>query len=128
MGPIEGAIRRSASPGLVLSTPTGRGQFSVARIDDKGVVLLLGRQEAWTPLRWLCLEGVADFLAAKDWVPIGSRYATTADPDTLDGYLKGCLKRATAGWVAVVLEHSGVVEIDRGRPARVRLRPDWGAS
>ncbi len=125
MGPVEAAIRTSASPGLVLSTPTGRGQFSIARIDDKGVVLLLGKQEAWTPLRWSCLEGVPNFLSAKGWVPIGSRYETTADPGTLDGYLKGCLKRATAGWVAVLLEHARVVEIDRSRPAMVRLRSDW---
>lgn len=56
-------------------------------------------------------------------MPIGSKYETTADPGTLDGYLKGCIKRATAGWVAAVLESADVVEIDRGRPARVRLNP-----
>ncbi len=113
---------------MVLLTPTGRGRCSVARIDEKGVVLLLGKQEAWTPLTWACLEGVPRFLAGKGWVPIGSRYETAADPGTLDGYLKGCLKRATAGWVAVLLEGAGVVEIDRERPARVRLRSDWRSS
>lgn len=54
-------------------------------------------------------------------MPIGSTYDTSADPATLDGYLKGCLKRATAGWVAVVLEGAGIVDLDRSRPARVRL-------
>ncbi|MCP4304792.1 MAG: hypothetical protein GY788_07960 [bacterium] len=125
MGPIEGAIRSSASPGLTLSTPTGRGQFSVAQIDERGIVLLLGKKEWPTPLTWACLEGIADFLSDREWTPIGSRYETSGEPGTLDGYLKGCLKRTTAGWVAVLLEHAGVVEIDRSRPARVHLRPDW---
>jgi hypothetical protein len=46
-------------------------------------------------------------------------------PGTLDEYLKTYLKRATAGWVAVVLEHAGVVAIDRSRPARVKLNSRW---
>jgi hypothetical protein len=95
----------------------------VARVDDRGIVLLLGEQEAWTPLSWECLEGIPLFLAGRDWVEIGTRFETRPDLSTLDGYLKRCLKRATAGWVAAVLERAGVVEIDRGRPARVRLRP-----
>jgi len=39
----------------------------------------------------------------------------------LDGYLKRCIKRQTANYVAVVLERAGVLELDRERPARVRL-------
>jgi hypothetical protein len=105
-----------------LSTPTGRGQFSIARIDAKGIVLLLGAKAAWTRLPWSCIEGIGPCLAPRGWVPIGSKYETTAEAGTLDGYLNGYMKRATAGWVAVVLERAGVVEIDRGRPARVRLR------
>lgn len=104
-----------------LPTPTGRGEFSIARIDAKGIVLLLGAKEAWTPLPWSCIEGIGSFLAARGWVPIGSKYETTAEAGTLDGYLKGYMKRATAGWVAAVLERADVVEIDRSRPARVRL-------
>jgi hypothetical protein len=84
-------------------------------------VLLLGVQRAWTPIRWSCLEGVPEFLRGRGWVPIGSVFAIEGSDDTLDGYLKTCLKRATAGWVAVVLERAGVVDIDRERPARVRL-------
>jgi len=93
----------------------------VARLDPQHLVLLLGRNEVWTPISWTCLEGVPDFLRGRGWVVIGSKYVTSGDPDTLDGYLKDFIKRATAGWVAAVLEHAGVVEIDRGRPARVRL-------
>jgi hypothetical protein len=39
----------------------------------------------------------------------------------LDAHLKMFPATATAGWVAVVLEHARVVEIDRARPACVRL-------
>lgn len=85
------------------------------------MVLLLGEQEAWTALTWSCLEGVIPFLARRGWVEVGSRYDVTGSPDTLDGYLKGCTKRATAGWVAAVLERAEVLEIDRSRPVRVRL-------
>jgi len=39
----------------------------------------------------------------------------------LDGYLKRWIKRQTANYVAVVLERAGVLELDRERPAHVRL-------
>lgn len=122
MGPIEQAIRATTVAGTRLRTPTGRGEFSVADINDKGVVLLLGAQEARTLMTWPCLEGVGPYLAGKGWVRIGSKYETGADPGTLDEYLKGFVNRATGGWVAVLLEHAGVVEVDRSHPARVRLR------
>jgi hypothetical protein len=121
VGQVQRAIRAAVPSGAHLSTPARGASFVVARVDDRGIVLLLGEQQAWTPLTWNCLEGIVPFLAGKGWVEIGSRYETSADPDTLDGYLKGCLKRATAGWVAAVLERSGLVEIDRRPPARVRL-------
>ena len=120
-GPVEQAIRRHITPGQQLHTPAQNAPFIVARIDREGVVLLLGAKRAWTPLSWDCLEGVVPFLAGRGWVPIGSRYETQGQPGTLDGYLKGCIKRATAGWVAALLEQAQVVEVARTRPAQVRL-------
>jgi hypothetical protein len=113
-------VRAQVQSGTRLTTPARGAPFTVARVDDRGIVLLLGQQEAWTPLTWACLEGIVPFLAGRDWVNIGSVYETRIDPETLDGYLKSCVKRATAGWVAAVLDEAGVVEIDRRRPARVR--------
>jgi hypothetical protein len=121
---VEQAVRAALRPGERLYTPTGRGEFQVARFDTDALVLLLGDQEAWTPLRWECLEGVVGFLQNRGWVPIGGRYDTVGDAGTLDGYLKGCTKRTTAGWVAVVLERAALIDIDRQRPARVRLCGD----
>jgi hypothetical protein len=54
-------------------------------------------------------------------VLVGSVCSTQSQPGTLDEYLKTSLQRATAGWVAAMLEHAGVVAIDGSRPARVKL-------
>ena len=124
-GRVENAVRKSVSPGELLPTPTGRGRFKVERYTPEGLVLLLGTKEAWTPLPWRAMEGVPDLLRGRDWVAIGSLYSTDSQPGSLDEYLKSFLKRATAGWVAVVLERAGVLAIDRSRPARVKLRSGW---
>jgi hypothetical protein len=124
-GRVEQAVRSAVSPEERLNTPTGRGTFSVARYSVDKIVLLLGEKEAWTPIPWQALEEVPDLVRGRSWVPIGGTYSTHAVEGTLDGHLKGYIARATGGWVAVVLELAGVVEIDRSRPARVRLASGW---
>jgi hypothetical protein len=74
------------------------------------------------------MEGVPDFLRGRGWVAIGSIYSTGSQPGSMDEYMKSFLKRATAGWVAVVLERAGVLVINRSRPARVMLRSGWQAA
>jgi hypothetical protein len=124
-GPVERAIRATIREGEGLQTPIQQAPFSVARLTDESLVLLLGAKQASTPLRWSCLEGVPDFLRGQGWLPIGGVFESSSDPRTFDAYMKTCVKRATAGWVAVVLERAGVAEIDRGRPARIRLVPGF---
>ena len=79
----------------------------------EGIVLLLGEKEAWTPLPWKALEEVPELLRGRGWVRIGSFYSMDSVAGTLDAHLKQYLARATAGWVAVVLEKAGVVDVDR---------------
>jgi hypothetical protein len=122
---VEEAIRQAVSAGDRLPTVTGRGTFVVHDLRPDGVVLLFGEKEAWTPLSWQALEGVADFLRGRGWTKIGSSYSVEAEEGTLDAYLKQHLKRATGGWVAVLLERAGVVELDRDRPAKVRLKSGY---
>ncbi len=122
---IERAVRAHITAGQRLHTPARRAPFSVARVDADGVVLLLGAKQAWTRLRWDCLEGVAGFLRGRGWVSIGGVFSVDGAPDTLDGYLKRCVKRATAGWVAAMLAAADVVEIDPAPPARVRLKTGY---
>jgi hypothetical protein len=76
-------------------------------------------------LPWRALEQVPDFLRGRDWVLIGGVYSTDGTPGSLDAHLKTFLKRATAGWIAVVLEKAGVITVDRTPPARIKLRPGW---
>lgn len=121
-GPVESAIRATVMPGTSLPTPTGRGQFTIATINGTGIVLLLGQKEARTPISWTCLEGVPQFLRGRGSVPIGGTYDTSSAVGTLDAYLKQFINRATAGWVATILERAGIVAIDRERPATVKLR------
>jgi hypothetical protein len=104
--------------------PAERG-FKVAEFTTHGIVLLLGEKQAWTPLAWQALEQVPDFLRGRGWVLIGSVYSTEGTPGSLDAHLKKFLKRATAGWIAVVLEKAGVITMDRTRPAHIKLRPGW---
>jgi hypothetical protein len=89
-----------------------------------GIVLLLGAGEHRTPLTWVCLEGILPLLRGRGGeIEIGSRHDVFGKPGTLDEYLKNCTKRTTAGWVAVVLEAAGLVDLIHTRPARIRLRP-----
>jgi hypothetical protein len=128
MGPIETAVRNSVTAGDVLSTPTGRGQFIVADVGAKGPILLLGPKQTRTLIPWAALEGVPGLLGAEGWTVIGSVFDQAADPTTLDGHMKRFVNRATAGWVACLLEGAGLVQIDRRPPARVRVRPDFSWS
>ena len=121
MGPVEQAIRTRLHERQVLHTPTRRAPFAIHRIDADGVVLLLGKGEWQTRVTWEALEGVVPFLEERGTIPIGGRHRSERNPGTLDEYLKRHTKVDTAGWVAVVLEEAGVVEVERGRPAKVRL-------
>ena len=122
-GDVERAIRESVADGERLKTAADGAPFTVEQLTPNALVLLLGEGQHKTPVSWQCLEGIPAFLRGKDWVPIGAgKYTTESDPQTLDGYLKRSVNRATASWVAGVLEHAGLVEVDRRRPARVRLK------
>jgi hypothetical protein len=71
------------------------------------------------------LKEVLDLLRGRRWIRIGSVYSMDSVAGTLDAHLKQYLARATAGWVAVVLEKAGVVHVDRTPPAKVTLAPSW---
>ena len=117
---VEAAIRSSVRQGEVLPTPTGTATFVVDQLDVEGLSLLFGPKKTRTLLTWRCLEGVPGFLRGRGWVLVGANRDVNSDQG-LDGYLKGWIKRQTANYVAVVLERAGIVELDRERPAQVRL-------
>lgn len=117
---VEEAIRSSVRPGELLPTPTGTATFAVHQLDAAGLSLLFGPKETRTLLPWRCLEGIPEYLRGQGWIPVGANRDINSDRG-LDGYLKSWIPRQTANYVAVVLERAGVVELDRERPARVRL-------
>ena len=72
MGPVEQAIRARFRTPVTLHTFGRRKPFVLARIDDKGILLLLGEQRNETLLSWDCLEGIIQFLCRHPgWVPAG---------------------------------------------------------
>ena len=122
MGPVEQAVRAHVHDGMELETP-GRGKpFEVQRLHGRGIVLLLGEGRWETSIPWEALEGVVDLLRGRGWVRTTGSFAPEPDTETLSGFLKQHVNRETANWVAVVLEEAGVLEIDRSRPLRARLR------
>ncbi|MGI5499502.1 hypothetical protein [Lentzea sp. CA-135723] len=121
-GPVEAAIRAQIPPGTRLPTPSGRATFVVHELGASELVLLFGPKQNRTTFTWACLEGLMDFLRKRDWIRIGANRDVHGDQAALDGYLKRYVKRQTANYVAVVLEHAGLVELDPAPPARVRLR------
>jgi hypothetical protein len=123
MGIVQQAIRArfKTTPETLKTFGLGK-PFVLDRIDQSGIVLLLGKQRNYTPLRWDCLEGIVPFLRRlPGWVPAGGTYVMRGEPDTLDEYLKGCISRQTSRWVAVVLHEAGVVRVDKGPPLRVQM-------
>jgi hypothetical protein len=124
-GRVEEAVRLAIAPGESLLTPSGRGRFTVARYTFDELILLLGEKEARTPLPWRALEEIPDLLRGRGWVLIGGSYSVDSQPGSLDQHLKMFLNRATAGWVAVVLESAGVATLDRSRPMRLKLCSGW---
>jgi hypothetical protein len=121
---VEDAIRSSIQPGEVLPTPTGTATFVVDQLDTDGLSLLFGPKKTRTTVSWRCLEGIPAYLRGRGWVAVGANRDLDNDRG-LDGYLKRWIKRQTANYVAVVLERAGVLDLDRQRPARIRLSNQW---
>lgn len=122
MGPVETAIRRLFTPPVTLRTCGQRRPFILRGFDRDGIVLELGQKRARTPLGWDCLEGIPAFLRGRGWIRAGGAHNVAGEPGTLDEYLKGCIKRDTARWLAVVLAQAGIIETNPGPPLQLRLR------
>lgn len=121
VGPVQRAVRAHLHGGQRLETPGRSAPFTLERIDQDGIVLLLGRGQHRTRIPWGALETVPDLFRNRGWLPTSGSYAPNPDTTTLDGHLKQYVYRETSNWVAVVLEKAGVLELDRSRPIIARL-------
>jgi hypothetical protein len=125
VGDVEKAVRAKLHPGQELRTPRQSKPFWLEDLNNDGIILLLGSGRWRTPIPWEALEGVADLLRGQGWVRTSGSFTSEGDTATLSGYLKQYVYRETANWVAVVLAEAGVLELDRSRPIRARLRDGW---
>ncbi|MDA1347334.1 MAG: hypothetical protein O3A47_00450 [Chloroflexi bacterium] len=123
MGPVESRTRSVLADGAKLFSFPGMASFTM-QYEQEYLVLLLGEKPYPTRLKWSCLEGIPDLLGGRGWVKIGA-VKNIGEPDTLHGYLTKCVKRMTAGYVAAILQKTGIVQASPGRPAQVRLNDDW---
>lgn len=121
MGPVQQAIRNNLHDDQHLETPGRGAPFILESIDRDGIVLLLGKGQHRTPIPWEALETIPDLLRGRGWVRTTGSFEANPDTTTLDGHLKQYVYRETSNWVAVVLEHAGVLELDRTRPITARL-------
>ena len=123
LGPVERAVRSYVTPGMSLEAAGGATRFSVQGLDERGIVLLLAARGTPVRVSWYCLEGVDAYLRGQGWILVRRPRSSTTEPETLEEYLRGCGERAAADRVAALLHAAGVVHLDTGPPARVRLRP-----
>lgn len=119
-------ITREIHNGLVLYTPVQRKLFTVKSVEPDRLVFLVGKTDI--KVSRACWNGIPNFLKGNDWVKIGAKHEVTVKVEigTLERYLRECSisksKQSQGSYVASLLEHIKIVEVDHGRPSRVRLK------
>jgi len=109
---------------FTLKTSSGK-QFKVIHIDGEKVLLETGKKPSTLKLPASSLEEAPDFLRGKGWVRIGAVHEIS-DELSLDTFLKRFSHGTSlASYVAPLLELAEIAEIDRNRPARIRLRASY---
>jgi len=109
--------------GDILVTPVQSKKFIVKHVSEAEVILLIGK--GWrTPIPAECLNGIPNFLSGKDWVEIRAIHDYASTQGTLEDYINNSKpqKRSTGAYVASILAHAEIVDIDRKPPSKVRLR------
>ena len=106
----------------ILTTPSGRAFFAFYHIDGEKVIIKTNGG-TYIKLPSSCFEETPNFLRGRGWVKIGASHtAPNSSNRTFDDFLKNrCQGVSTASYVATILEKADIVEIERGRPAKIRL-------
>jgi len=98
-----------------LEAPSGK-RFKITHIDSEKILLETGRTPSIVKIPASALEEAPNFLRGKGWISIGPVQGNS------DGLSLDALARSRAPYVAPLLELVEIVEIDRSRPAKVRLK------
>jgi hypothetical protein len=122
-GPVQRAIRLRFPRVPVKLATYGRGVTFELDYDADGITLRLGEGRWPSDLPWECLASIPSFLQSpRGWVVAGGKHSVFGEPGTLDEYLKRWQKTDVARWLAKVLADAGVVDVDDGRPLKLRAR------
>lgn len=113
-------LKTEIAPGTTMSTPSGRAEFEIESVNDDGVTFRVGLGKWETKVPAKCWEGIPTYLRGKGWVRIGASHQT-ADAGILEAYLDPVVKTSSSSYVVPLLEKIGVIKVDYGRPARIRL-------
>lgn len=123
MGPVEQAFRARLRAPSTLYTIGRRAPFVLRSLGHEGIVIELGEKHVASLVSWECLESIPSFLSQNPgWVLSYGLNSTTAVPGTLDWQLKQYVNRNIANWIVVLLRDAGLVDVDSGRPLRLRLK------
>ena len=109
---------------FTLETSSGK-QFKVTHIDGEKVLIETGKKPSTLKISASALEEVPDFLRGKGWIRIGAVHELS-DELSLDTFLKRFSHGTSlASYVAPLLELAEIAEIDRNRPAKIRLKASY---
>lgn len=119
---VMGILMSELVDGDKLGTPARNKEFTVEHIAEAEIVLLIGKGRE-TTLPAECLNGIPNFLKGKDWVEIGAIHDYNCKPGSLEDYINNSKpeKTSVGNYVASILEHTGIVDIDRTLPSKVKL-------
>ena len=104
-----------------LDTPSGK-QFKITHIDGEKVLIETGKKPSTLKIPASALKEAPNFLRGKGWVKIGAVHEIS-DELSLDTFIKRFSHGTSlASYVAPLLELAEIAEIDRSRPAKIRLK------
>jgi hypothetical protein len=117
------SVTQRIPSGSILSTPSGKSHFEVAHVDAEKILVKTSNNNFITIIS-SSLQDTPKFLQGKGWVKIGASHSTTeASISTFDDFLKTYNSGvSTASYVVSILEKIGIIEVNRVRPAKIRLR------
>ncbi len=109
---------------FILETSSGK-QFKVIHIDGEKVLIETGKKPSTLKIPASAVEEAPNFLRGKGWIRIGAIHEIS-DAPSLDTFLKRFSRGTSlASYVAPLLELAEIAEIDRNRPAKIRLKVSY---
>jgi hypothetical protein len=114
---------------LVLHTPVQRKPFKVKSVEPERERLVFFVGKTNIEVSKTCWNGIPDFLRGKGWVEIRAKHEglEKLDEGTLERYLRehsihDKSRESQGCYVASLLEHLNIVEVDHRRPSKLRLK------